>query len=130
MPSTTIARTETAFALGVNFTSLNNLLDASLSSSFNAPTGYSRIVKISFGVATDDVTETCCLLRVGGGGMADSEQFFAGPSINTQGTSTGAFNGTVHHEVDLAIISGRSIELAAGATTAITAEVMVVLTLS
>jgi len=62
--------------------------------------------------------------------MADSEQFFAGPSMNTVGSSTGAFNGTVHHDVDLALIAGRNIEMAVGATAAITAEVMVVLTLA
>jgi len=130
MPSTTIARTETGFSLGTNFASLDNLLSSSLSSAFVVPSGYSRIVRISFGVATDDVVESCTMLRVSGNAMTDSEQFFAGPSMNTMGTSTGAFNGTVHHEVDLSIRSGSSIELAAGATAALTAEVMVVITLA
>ena len=62
--------------------------------------------------------------------MQDSEQHFAGPSMNTIGSSVGAFNGTVHHEVDLAIRAGSSIELAAGATAALTAEVMAVITLA
>jgi len=130
MASTTIARTETNFGITTSFQSIDNLLASSLSSSTNVPTGYTKIVKISFGVATDDVVESCCLLRIGGGGMADSEQFFAGPSMNTMASSTGAFNGTVHHDVDLALIAGRNIEMAVGATAAITAEVMVVLTLA
>ena len=46
------------------------------------------------------------MLRISGNAMQDSEQHFAGPSINTMGASVGAFNGTVHHEVDLAIRAG------------------------
>ena len=130
MPSTTIARTETGFSLGTSFASLDNLLGSSLSSSFVVPAGYSRIVRISFGVATDDVVESCTMLRISGNAMTDSEQHFAGPSMNTIGASVGAFNGTVHHEVDLAIRAGSSIELAAGATAALTAEVMAVITLA
>lgn len=130
MPSTTIARTETALGMTTSFQSLDNLVGSSLSSAFVVPSGYSRIVKISFGVATDDVVETCCLLRISGNSMVDSEQYFAGPSMNTVGSSTGAFNGTVHHEVDLAIRSGSSIELAVAVTAAITGDTMVVITLA
>lgn len=130
MPSTTIARTETGLSMTTNFQSMDNLVGSSLSSAFVVPSGYSRIVKISFGVATDDVVETCCLLRISGNSMVDSEQYFAGPSFSTFASSVGAVQGTVHHEVDLAIRAGSSIELAVAVTTAITGDAMAVITLA
>jgi len=130
MPSTTIARTETGLSMTTAFQSLDNLVGSSLSSAFVVPSGYSRIVKISFGVATDDVVETCTILRISGNSMVDSEQYFAGPSFSTFGSSVGAVNGTVHHEVDLAIRAGSSIELAVAVTAAITGDAMAVITLA
>ena len=50
--------------------------------------------------------------------------------MNTIGTSTGAFNGTVEHDVDFAVTPGNSLEIAMGATASITGEASVVLTLA
>ena len=48
--------------------------------------------------------------------------------MNTIGTSTGAFNGTVGSDVDFAVTPGNSIEIAMGATASITGDASVVLT--
>ena len=126
----TIARTETGATVNTSFSALDNLLASTVSSSFVVPTGVSSIKHVQFGVATDDVTESCTMLRLSGNGMADGEQYVAGPSNNTIGTSTGAFNGTVSQDVDFKVIPGNSIELAAGATTSITAELSAVISLA
>ena len=62
--------------------------------------------------------------------LSQGEQFVNGPSMNTIGTSTGAFNGTVEHDVDFPVTSGNSLEIAMGATASITGEASVVLTLA
>ena len=125
----TIARTETGATVDTSFSALDNLLASTVSSSFVVPSGVSSIKHVQFGVATDDVTESCTMLRFSGNGMADGEQYVAGPSMNTIGTSTGAFNGTVSEDVDFKVIPGNSIELSAGATTQITAELSAVISL-
>ena len=130
MPALTIARTETGASVDTSFSALDNLLASTVSSSFVVPSGVSAIKHVQFGVATDDVTESCTMLRLSGNGMADGEQYVAGPSMNTIGTSTGAFNGTVSEDVDFKVIPGNSIELAAGATATITAEVSAVIYLA
>ena len=61
--------------------------------------------------------------------MKDGEQYVNGPGNSTIGTSTGAFNGTVEHDVDFKITPGNSLEIAMGATASITGEASVVLTL-
>ena len=127
MPSLTIARTEAGITLGTSFAALDNLLASSVSSSFVVPTGVSAIKHIQFGVATDDATESVAMLRLSGNGMSQ-EQYMVGPAVNTIGTSTGAFNGTVSQDVDFAVTPGNSIEIAAGATATLVGEVAVVIT--
>jgi len=80
-------------------------------------------------MATDDVTESATVCRLSGNALRDSgEQFINGPSMNTIGTSTGAFNGTVGTDVDFAVTPGNSVEVAMGATASITGDASVVLT--
>ena len=67
------------------------------------------------------------MLRLSGNGMSQ-EQYMVGAAVNTIGTSTGAFNGTVSQDVDFPVTPGNSIEIAAGATATLVAEVAVVIT--
>ena len=101
MPSLTIIRTATGATINDSYSSLSANLASSLSSSFVVPSGVSAVRHVSVSVATDDVTETCTVCRLSGNAMQDGEQFVNGPGNSTIGTSTGAFNGTVEHDVDL-----------------------------
>ena len=130
MPSLTIIRTATGATINDSYSSLSANLASSLSSSFVVPSGVSAVRHVSVSVATDDVTETCTVCRLSGNAMQDGEQFVNGPGNSTIGTSTGAFNGTVEHDVDFAITPGNSLEIAMGATASITGEASVVLTLA
>ena len=125
-----IIRTAAGATIDTSYSSLSANLASSLSSSFVVPSGVSAIKHISVSVATDDVTETCTVCRVSGNALSQGEQFVNGPSMNTIGTSTGAFNGTVEHDVDFSVTSGNSLEIAMGATASITGEASVVLTLA
>lgn len=129
MGSITICRTVTATAIGTSFTALSAVLASTVSSSFVVPTGVSAIKHVSVGMATDDVTESATVCRLSGNALRDSgEQFINGPSMNTIGTSTGAFNGTVGTDVDFSVTPGNSIEVAMGATASITGDASVILT--
>jgi len=128
--STTISRTETALGVTTSFQSMDNLMSSTLSSSFVIPAGFSRVVHISCGAATDDLTESCVQFRLSGNSLPEGEQYVTGPSINTIGTSVGAFNGNVEHEVDFAVRPGSSLELAVAATAAFTGEFSIVVTLA
>tara|TARA_Y100000310_G_scaffold254494_1_gene261571 strand:+ start:89 stop:442 length:354 start_codon:yes stop_codon:yes gene_type:complete len=112
------------------YAALTGNLASTLSSSFVIPSNVSAIKHISVAVATDDVVETASVIRLSGNALQDSgEQFVNGPSMNTMGSSVGAFNGTTEHDVDFAIQSGNSLEIAIGVTAAITGEVSVILTM-
>ena len=129
MGSITICRTVTGTAIGTSFTALSAVLASTVSSSFVVPTGVSAIKHVSVAMATDDVTESATVCRLSGNALRDSgEQFVNGPSMNTIGTSTGAFNGTVGTDVDFAVTPGNSVEVAMGATASITGDASVVLT--
>ena len=125
----TIIRTASGATINDSYSSLSANLASSLSSSFVVPSGVSAIRHVSVSVATDDVTETCTVCRLSGNAMKDGEQYVNGPGNSTIGTSTGAFNGTVEHDVDFKITPGNSLEIAMGATTSIVGEASVVLTL-
>jgi len=131
MGSITICRTATGATVGTSYTSLSANLASTLSSSFVIPTNVSAVKHISVAVATDDATESATVCRLSGNALKDSgEQFVNGPSMNTIGSSVGAFNGTTEHDVDFTVQPGNSLEIAIGATASIGAEVSVVLTLA
>ena len=69
------------------------------------------------------------MFRLSNNAMIDSEQYVTGPSINTIASSVGAFDGNVEHDVDFAVQSGNSLEIAIGVTAAITGEASVILTM-
>lgn len=125
----TIIRTATGATVDTSYSAVSNNLAASLSSSFTIPTGVSAVKNVSVAVATDDVVESATVCRLSGNALSQSEQYVNGPSMNTIGTSTGAFNGTVSTDVDFPVIPGNSMEIAMGATASLVAEVSVVITL-
>ncbi len=130
MGSQTVIRTGTGVSMTTAYAALTGNLASTLSSSFVIPSNVSAIKHISVAVATDDVVETASVIRLSGNALQDSgEQFVNGPSMNTMGSSVGAFNGTTEHDVDFAIQSGNSLEIAIGVTAAITGEVSVILTM-
>ena len=129
MASITVCRTVTGTAIGTSFTALSAVLASTVSSSFVVPSGVSAIKHVSVAMATDDVTESASVCRISGNALRDSgEQFVNGPSFNTIGTSTGAFNGTMEHDVDFSVTPGNSIEVAMGATASVTGDCSVILT--
>jgi len=128
--STTVSRTETGLAVTTSFQSMDNLMASTLSSSFVIPGNYSRIVHISVGAATDDVVESCVQFRLSGNSLPEGEQYVSGPSINTMGSSVGAFNGSMEHDVDFAVRPGSSLELAVAATAAFTGDFSIIVTLA
>ena len=130
MGSQTVIRTGTGVSMTTAYAALTGNLASTLSSSFVIPSNVSAIKHISVAVATDDVVESCSVVRLSGNALQDSgEQFVNGPSMNTMGASVGAFNGTTEHDVDFAIQSGNSLEIAIGVTAAITGEASVILTM-
>ena len=98
-----IIRTASGATINDSYSSLSANLASSLSSSFVVPSGVSAIRHVSVSVATDDVTENLYGCRLSGNAMKDGEQYVNGPGNSTIGTSTGAFNGTVEHDVDFKI---------------------------
>ena len=130
MTSITVCRTVTGTAIGTSFTALSAGLASTVARAFVVPAGVSAIKHGSVAMATDDVTESASVCRISGNALRDSgEQFVNGPGFNTIGTSTGAFNGTMEHDVDFAVQSGNSLEIAIGVTAAITGEASVILTM-
>jgi hypothetical protein len=129
MGSQTIIRTGTGVSLTTSYAALTGNLASTLSSGIVIPQNVSAIRHISIAVATDDVVETASVVKLSGNALT-SEQYTNGPSMNTMGSSVGAFNGTVEHDVDFAVTSGNSLEIAVGVTAAITGEVSVILTLA
>ena len=130
MGSQTVIRTATATGFTTAYAALTGNLASTVSSSFVKPSNVSAIKHISISVATDDVVESVAVCRLSGNALQDSgEQFVNGPGFNTIGTSTGAFNGTMEHDVDFAVQSGNSLEIAIGVTAAITGEASVILTM-
>ena len=129
MAATTIARTETGFAVTTAFQAMDNLMASSLSSAFVIEGNKSRIAHISVGAATDDVTESCVMFRLSGNALPEGEQYITGPSMNALGSSVGAFNGNVEHDVDFAVRPGSSLTLSVAATAAFTGEFQIIVTL-
>jgi len=129
MPSTTIARTETGFGVTTAWQAMDNLMASTLSSAFVIEGNKSRVAHISVGAATDDVTESCVMFKLSGNALPDGEQYITGPSINTIASSTGAFNGSMEHDVDFAVRPGSSLTLSVAATAGFTGEFQIIVTL-
>jgi len=111
----TIARSETQLTtVAGTFTAMDNLMSATVSSSFVVPSGVSKLVSVDIGIAADAAEEFSSLIRLAGNGMRDSEQFVNGPSVIASAAGTSSYSVT--KDTDFSVISGNSIECAIATT--------------
>jgi len=123
----TIARTETQLqTVAGTFTAMDNLMSATVSSSFVVPSGVQKLVSVDIGITADAAEEFSSLIRCAGNGMRDSEQFINGPSVIASAAGTSAYSVT--KDTDFSVISGNSIECAIATTDAALISASVVMT--
>lgn len=123
----TIARSETQLTtVAGTFTAMDNLMSATVSSSFVVPSGVSKLVSVDIGIAADAAEEFSSLIRLAGNGMRDSEQFVNGPSVIASAAGTSSYSVT--KDTDFSVISGNSIECAIATTDVAVISASVVMT--
>jgi len=117
-----VSRTEAGLSATTSFQAMDNLVGASVSSSFTVPSNVSSIKQISFAVSTDGNDDFAPLLKISGNAMRDGDAVFAGAAISPVGTSTGAVSNMQTYDTDLAVQPGNSVELSVAVTTAATID--------
>ena len=128
MGTLTIIRTkdQLAIATGGQFTALDEIGSATVSTAAVVPTGVARIVNIQVSVTADGAEEVLPVVLLSGNALpgGDTYQLGAGMGATTVGNSN-----YVSFDSDIDIISGNSLTISATSLTAATMDVAVLVTM-
>jgi len=128
MGTLTIIRTkdQLAIATGGQFTALDEIGSATVSTAAVVPTGVARIVNIQVSVTADGAEEVLPVVLLSGNALpgGDTYQLGAGMGATTVGNSN-----YVSFDADIDIISGNSLTISATSLTAATMDIAVLITM-
>ena len=124
-----VSRSSGALATTSSFQALSSLAGATVSSSFNVPSGVSAVKQISVGSCADGAGEEFQgMVKISGSSLKDGEAVFAMAGQNTMGTSTGSNTAFTQYDTNLACEPGRDMEISiAVAGSTVTADYAVTL---
>ena len=112
--SIVVSRSSGQLAMTTSFQALSSLAGATVSSSFNVPTGVSRIKTISASTSADGAGEEfLALVKISGSSVKDGDAVFCLAGQNTMGTSTGSNTAFTQYDTNLAVEPGRDMEISA-----------------
>jgi len=95
-----------------SFQALSALAGATVSSSFNVPTGVSRVKTISASTSADGAGEEFLpLIKISGSSVKDGDAVFCLSGQNTMGTSTGSNTAFTQYDTNLSVEPGRDMEI-------------------
>jgi len=128
MGTLTIIRTkdQLAIATGGQFTALDEIGSATVSTAAVVPTGVQRVVNIQVSCTADGAEEVLPVVLLSGNALpgGDTYQLGAGMGATTVGNSN-----YVSFDSDIDIISGNSLTISATSLTAATMDIAVLITM-
>jgi len=128
MGTLTIIRTkdQLAIATGGQFTALDEIGSATVSTAAVVPTGVARVVNIQVSCTADGAEEVLPVVLLSGNALpgGDTYQLGAGMGATTVGNSN-----YVSFDSDIDIISGNSLTISATSLTAATMDIAVLITM-
>ena len=123
--SIVVSRSSGGLAMTTSYQALSSVAGATVSSSFNVPTGVSSVKQFSISTAADGAGEEfLCLVKVSGSSLKDGDAVFCIAGQNTMGTSTGSNTAFTQYDTDLACEPGRDMEISVAVVgTTVTADI-------
>ena len=123
--SIVVSRSSGGLAMTTSFQALSALAGATVSSSFNVPTGVSSVKQLSASTSADGAGEEfLCLIKISGSSLKDGDAVFCLAGQNTMGTSTGSNTAFTQYATNLACEPGRDMEISVAVVgTTVTADI-------
>jgi len=107
-----VTRSSGALAATTSFQALSNVAGATVSSSFNVPTGVSSVKMVTCGTSADGAGEEFQgMVKPSGSSLKDGDAVFAIAGQNTMGTATGSNSAFTQYDTNLSCSPGRDMEI-------------------